>query len=439
MSKVINQTGWGRTKRSKGYCYPAENFTEIKNQSKTISGLGIGLGRSYGDSSLNSQGIYWSSENLRKVSIDVSTGIADCESGLSIGDLERCALKLGFFPPTVPGTEFVTIGGAIASNIHGKSHHTFGSFAEGLTEIKLLNSHGEVITLIPNQPEFWATVGGMGLTGLIKSAKIKLFPVETSFLKIEEKRVKSISELIKTLDCFDNRFTYTVAWVDLSGKFMGRGIVSGGNHVKLDELPKKYKTKPLISQYPKRLSVPDIFPHFFINSISVRLFNFLWFWKVKNNSFTHVRKFLHPLDSISNWNRIYGKSGFIEYQVQIPLNRPDILHDILTELQKINAYSFLGVIKKFGVCRNDFLSFASPGYTFSIDLRLSNKVANTLEKLDNKIIEVGGRVYLTKDSRLAKHSFAKMYPKHIQWLEVKRKLDPENYWQSDQGRRLGLC
>lgn len=439
MYKMISQTGWGRTKCSKGLCYPIEDLNKIKNKNKTINGLGIGLGRSYGDSSLNSQGIYWSSENLRKVSIDISNGIADCESGVTIGEIERCALKLGFFPPTVPGTEFVTIGGAVASNIHGKSHHTVGSFADSLTEIKLLNSGGEISTLTPSQPEFWATVGGMGLTGLIISAKIKLIPVETSFLKVQEKRVKSISDLIKTLDNFDKKFTYTVAWVDLSGKFVGKGIVSGGNHSKLEELPKKYRNKPLICQYPKKLSVPDIFPHFFINSASVRIFNFLWFWKVKNKGLVHIRKFLHPLDSISNWNRIYGRLGFIEYQVLIPLNRQNILHEILTELEKINAYSFLGVIKKFGDCRNDFLSFASPGYTFSIDLRLTSKVSDTLAKLDNKIIDAGGRVYLTKDSRLSKQSFSLMYPKYEHWLELKKKMDPENYWQSDQGRRLGLC
>jgi decaprenylphospho-beta-D-ribofuranose 2-oxidase len=436
----VKRTGWGRTSSSESACFPIQKFSEFRYSDSVKSGLGVGLGRSYGDSSINSQGIHITSEYLTEISIDVSTKIVECGSGVTIGDLERVALQNGLFPPTVPGTEFVTIGGAVASNIHGKGHHKFGSFAEGLLEVKLLKSNGTICLLNPSHSEFWATVGGMGLTGFILSAKFKLISVETSYINVREKKAKSLTELINTLDDFSDRYTYSVAWIDLSGKFKGRGIVSGGNHALISEIPKKYLNNCLRQQWPKKLRIPDIFPAFFINSFTVKIFNNLWYLKMKSRPIVHSRKFLHPLDSIKNWNRIYGKSGFIEYQFQIPSEKVILLYEVLNELKLVNGYSFLGVVKKFGNSNNNYLSFASSGYTFSVDLPApSPAIIKTLAKLDRRIIDAGGRVYLTKDSRLQRGDFNEMYPQLNEWKVIKENMDPNNFWQSDQGRRLGLC
>lgn len=440
--KSQHRTGWGRIYKIKGVVMPIDKFNEVTSTTKSNSGIAVGLGRSYGDSSLNSDGVSWSCLSKKEIFIDASKQVAMCEAGVTIGELERAACKEKLFPPVVPGTEFVTIGGAIASNIHGKSHHSQGAFGDHVLEISLLDSKGKIHVISPETDFelFWATIGGMGLTGVILSAKISLIPIENEFLFVEERRSKSLDDLLKLLIEFDSKYMYTVAWIDLSGDYVGRGLVSGGRHATTSDLPKRTKVKSL-KETPKRIiSLPDIFPSFTINRFTVRAFNSYWYHKKLKFGTMHYQKFMHPLDSIGNWNRIYGRKGFFQYQFQIPLGKENFIREVLSALKNINEASFLGVVKQFGPSDSHYLSFPSQGWTIAIDIPLGNtQLLQTLEDLDKKLCAIGGKVYLTKDVRLSFEHFVKMYPKYLVWRIIKERIDPENYWQSDQGKRLNLC
>jgi decaprenylphospho-beta-D-ribofuranose 2-oxidase len=437
------RAGWGRNVGANIKVLDFTLFKDRKNYSASKTGLAIGKGRSYGDSSLNSTGISWDCSSLKSIEIDRQQRIAVCGSGVTIGDLERTALTYGLFPKVVPGTEFVSVGGAVASNIHGKTHQSFGSFGDQLLQLTLMDAEGNLHILSPNGPTkeiFWATVGGMGLTGIIVSASVSLLEVETAFVNCNEVKVDSLKELLGTLKEFDEKFQHTVAWVDLSGDFRGRGIVSGANHAKFNDLPQKLQNKSLSAKIPRNISLPSIFPSRFINYFTVTIFNLFWFHKPLKSGLQHIRPNLHPLDSIRNWNRIYGKRGFIQYQILVPFGKEEFFYFLLRELKKIKGVSFLGVLKSFGNFESKYLSFAGPGWTFAIDINCTNReILLALERLDKALIRVGGRVYLTKDSRLSKEDFKKMYPQYKNWLKIKNSVDPDNFWQSDQGRRLGLC
>jgi decaprenylphospho-beta-D-ribofuranose 2-oxidase len=280
----------------------------------------------------------------------------------------------------------------------------------------------------------------MGLTGVILSARIALTPIETSFIAVEERRATSIEDLLNLLKEFDQKYLYTVGWIDLSGRFDGRGIVSGGNHANDLEIDTQYSRKNQKIRKSNFISVPDIFPSWAINRFTVRIFNFLWFNKPLQTGAVHYRKFMHPLDSIKDWNRIYGRKGFIQYQVQIPFGEETFFQLLLNELRRIDGVSFLGVVKQFGNFETRYLSFPTEGWTIALDLSLENhKIFSSLKFLDQELCKIGGKIYLTKDSRLAVDEFEKMYPKSKDWKVIKRRIDPGNYWQSDQGRRLDLC
>lgn len=440
--KIIEHQGWGRKSKTKSKSFAFTEFSQdLRNE--TNSGLAIGLGRSYGDCSINSTGVYFSTESKKHINIDVSNQTATCEAGATIGDLERCAINFGLFPPVVPGTEFVTIGGAIASNIHGKSHHSVGSFGSIVTKLTLITSNGETLNLSPDGPskdKFWATVGGMGLTGVITQATVKLIEIKSSYVRVREQRANNLDELMKLLEMFDKKYLYTVAWLDMSGKFTGRGRVLGANHASIEQIQKKHKKSPFKISRTFPFSLPDIFPSNLINSITVTAFNNIWFYKPLKNGISNLKHFFHPLDSVQNWNRIYGKKGFIQYQFQISSGDTFFLRDILSQLKKFKINSFLAVLKKFGASDKSYLGFAAPGWTLTIDIPANNR--NDLEflrLLTKKLLQVNGKVYLAKDSVIRKEEFQMMYPRHQEWKKIKEEMDPHNYWVSDQGIRLGLC
>ena len=402
-----------------------------------------GLGRSYGDSANNSGGLALSSDKLNSIEIDLETGMATLGAGVSISDLEKASLIHGLFPPVVPGTARVTIGGAIASDVHGKSHHRVGSFSDHLHEIKLLSSDGSIKAVRPHDstsPLFWATVGGMGLTGMIIEATISLARVETAFVTVKEKRVKSLNELLATLLEFNSEFMYTVAWIDLSGKFAGRGVVSGANHAINEEVSKNKSVALLSPMNPVYRKIPYPFKFGIINQAFIRMFNFLWFYKPLGKRLQNIQKYMHPLDSIENWNVVYGKGGFIQYQFVIPFDRSEVLNEVLLKLKKSNHGSFLSVLKSFGKDTNSMLGFAMKGWSLAIDFPKNSKnLSSLLGELDQLVLGAGGRIYLTKDSRVDHRYMNSMYPKLKEWKCIKIEIDPDNLWQSDQGRRLKLC
>jgi decaprenylphospho-beta-D-ribofuranose 2-oxidase len=392
---------------------------------------------------LNSGGILLESKKLNSLQIDHKTGVAVVGGGVAISTLENESLKFGYFPFVVPGTAKVTLGGAIASDIHGKSHHKIGSFSNHLLEIKLLDASGLITAIQPDGETsdlFWATVGGMGLTGMIVEATLKLMKIETSFVKVHEKRVQNLDELLEIVNKLNESHNYTVAWVDLSGKFQGRGIVSGANHVSSVELPTKLIPKKLIPSglrernifYPLRFSL--------INRFTIKVFNAVWFYKPLGKKIQHIQRYMHPLDGISNWNVLYGQKGFIQYQFVVPFEEVEILKLIIAKLKIEKCASFLTVLKSFGEASRGLIGFPMEGWTLAIDLPVGNgRLFKILDEVDDLVLRGGGRIYLTKDSRMRSHHLISMYPEIERWKSIKNEVDPRNCWQSDQGRRLNLC
>lgn len=436
-------SGWGRSKFSFSRIVPVEFLDLSSLQNLKRGAIPRGLGRSYGDSANNSGGICVDTKKLKKIEIDRDKGIAVVGSGVTIEELENAAIRLGLFPYVVPGTAKVTIGGAIASDVHGKSHHLDGSFSKHLTEIKLLTGSGTEITLSPegnSSSVFWATVGGMGLTGVIVEATISLRRISSEYLLVSEKRVNELENLLETLLEFNENYLYTVAWIDLSGKYTGRGIVSGANHASANEYSKDSCPGILTPLARREIRVPFFQNLSLINSATIRIFNAIWFYKPLGKKIQHVQEYMHPLDSISNWNEVYGVRGFIQYQFVIPFENEYVLKQILAKLAGYRCSSFLAVLKSFGEPSDGLISFPQNGWTLAVDLPIRDpRINQMLREIDQLVLSAKGRLYLTKDSRMNHTHLPLMYPRLATWKEVKNSVDPHNIWQSDQGRRLHLC
>lgn len=280
----------------------------------------------------------------------------------------------------------------------------------------------------------------MGLTGFIQELKIQLRKVENSKVDVMEFRAKNLKELLSLMAKWGNAFEYSVAWLDMSGKNYGRGILSVGNHSKDKILKNSSSNVRTKFQFRAKKSISFFTPISLVNRISVNLFNSLWYWKPLKNGSSDIQKFMHPLDGISNWNKIYGKKGFIQYQFVIPERSAESLFEILGEFQKANITSSLTVLKQFGRVSNSMLGFPMPGFTLAVDIPANTRhISLFLNKMDVTISKLGGRVYLSKDSMLGKNEFINMYSNVESWKKIKQRMDPENIWKSDQSRRLELC
>jgi len=434
-------TGWGLNLKARGFS--ANNFEEIRSFREIIRARGVipsGLSRSYGDSSISSGGVRLKSSHFKGIFIDALTGLADCGSGVSIRELEYEAHLKGFLPPVVPGTSFVTLGGAFASDIHGKSQQTDGNFSDHVALISVIDDEGIERNFSPESEEFKATAGGMGLTGFISRLEIKLKKVDIPMVYQEEVRVRNLSEMLSTLEGLEAKYPYTVAWIDLSGEYQGRGLISGGRFAVEHEVSKTKKLEFGFEKSSKVMSVPFLGYFNFMKYPSIRIFNEIWYRKPLKKGLSTFPKFMHPLDSIGNWNQIYGKSGFIQYQFVIPDENREVLHQVLSLLKKHKVSSFLTVLKKFGHKGSGYLSFPMPGWTLAMDFASdSNNLSQVIQALDKMVISSGGRVYLTKDSTSSPDLIELMYRDLGKWKSIKKKMDPSNFWQSDQSRRLNLC
>ena len=443
MDKFKRFYGWGLNQSALSIERKITNLSEGFESQLEAFDRGLipsGQGRSYGDSALNSGGIRLSSSELKRMSIDHETGIAICGAGVTISELENESLKVGFFPYVVPGTGEVSLGGAFASDVHGKSQHRAGNFSDHVLEIKVLNASGKANHYQNGSEEFCATAGGMGLTGFIQELKIQLRKVENSKVDVVEFRAKNLKELLSLMGKWGNTFEYSVAWLDMSGKNYGRGILSVGNHSEDKILKNSNSSVRTKLQFRAKKSISIFTPIGLVNRISVNLFNTLWYWKPLKNGNLDIQKFMHPLDGISNWNKIYGKKGFIQYQFVIPERSAESLFEILGEFQKANITSSLTVLKQFGKASNSMLGFPMPGFTLAVDIPANTRhISLFLNKMDVTISKLGGRIYLSKDSMLGKNEFIKMYPNLESWKKIKQTMDPENIWNSNQSRRLELC
>jgi decaprenylphospho-beta-D-ribofuranose 2-oxidase len=364
-----------------------------------------GNGRCYGDSSLGEH--IFSTKKLNKfISFDRLNGIIECESGVLLSDVLEISVPQGYFLYVTPGTKFVSVGGAIASDVHGKNHHAEGCFSEYVIEFKLMIENGEIITCSreENEDKFWATNGGMGLTGIILTAKFKLKNIESAYIRQESIKAENLDEIFRLFEESES-WTYTVAWIDClqKGNNIGRSILMRGEHAFQHELPEKFKEKPLRLNKKFEPTVPFYFPGFVLNSLTVKIFNFLYYKKqskkeVKN--FTDYETFFYPLDFVQDWNKIYGKSGFIQYQMMIPKDAgKEGMKKILETIANSGNGSFLAVLKLYGKENPQaYNSFPFEGYSLALDFKVNSKLKKLIDQLDDIVEQYNGKIYLTKDS-----------------------------------------
>lgn len=371
---------------------------------------------------------------LSATEIDGEHGLARVGAGTSYEDLLRACVPLGLFPPVTPGTKFVTMGGAVAADVHGKNHHQDGSIGRHLESIKLITGDGDPVATAPGQDLFAATVGGMGLTGMILEVTLAMIRITSPLMRVDTIRTRSLSETIATMDAHDPNYRYSVSWVDLAHSSRpGRGIVTFGDHAQSGNLE---------AWEPSRsLTVPDLVPSGVVNRASVRAFNELWYRKAppeRSNEAQSIDQFFYPLDIAHEWNRLYGKTGLIQYQMVIPFGREDVLDKTVMALNGAPTPPSLAVLKRLGE-GHGLLSFPIPGWTLAVDFPAGNHNLNTvLDRVDRWVADAGGRVYLAKDSRLDGALLPAMYPELDRWRELADKADPTRRFRSDLDRRLGL-
>lgn len=399
-------TNWGNFPVVEKEMKSEDSFRKIRefiqNHNEVIA---RGNGRCYGDASLGES--IFSTKKLNKfISFDRLNGIIECESGVLLSDVLEVSVPQGYFLYVTPGTKFVSIGGAIASDVHGKNHHAEGCFSECVIDFKLMTENGEIITCSrdENQEKFWATIGGMGLTGIILSARFKLKNIETAYIRQESIKAENLEEIFQLFDESES-WTYNVAWIDClqKGKNIGRSILMRGEHAFAHELPKKYSKNPLRLKKKFSPTVPFYFPGFVLNALTVKIFNWLYYKKqskkeVKN--FTDYETFFYPLDFVNDWNKIYGKSGFIQYQMMIPKETgKEGMKKILETIANSGNGSFLAVLKLYGKENPQaYNSFPFEGYSLALDFKVNSKLRKLVDQLDDIVQQYNGRIYLTKDS-----------------------------------------
>ncbi|MDG3010424.1 FAD-binding oxidoreductase [Rhodococcus sp. D2-41] len=410
-----------------------------------------GLGRSYGDPAQNAGGLVVDMNALNKIHrIDRDTALVDLDAGVNLDQLMKAALPFGLWVPVLPGTRQVTVGGAIANDIHGKNHHSAGSFGNHVVSMDLLTADGEVRKLTPrggkNDPKgalFWATVGGAGLTGIILRATIKMTPTETAYFIADGDRTSTLDETIALhSDGSENDYEYSSAWFDAiaAPPKLGRAALSRGNLAKLDQLPKKLQKNPLKFDAPTLLTLPDIFPNGLANKYSFSAIGELWFQKSGNyrGKVQNLTQFYHPLDMFGEWNRAYGPAGFLQYQFVVPTEAIDEFKKIIVDIQRSGHHSFLNVFKLFGEGNKAPLSFPMAGWNICVDFRIKPGLSEFVTELDKRVLEFGGRLYTAKDSRTTAETFHAMYPRIGEWIATRRKYDPTGVFASDMSRRLDL-
>ena len=435
---------WGNYPRSQSEVIPFTSDEEAT--ARLLASPGIiprGLGRCYGDSALAAkvlatrgfrQIIEWSAEE----------GTVTCEAGTSLGELLEILVPQGWFLPVVPGTKHVTVGGAIASDIHGKNHHLAGTFSRHVLWLDLLTPDGAIRRLTPSgNPElFSATAGGMGLTGLILRAALRLVPIRTAFVRSESLVAKDLNDAMRLFQ-ESAGWTYSVAWIDCQSRRrnLGRSILFRGEHADPGDLGGSMASAPLELGGTSTLSVPFFLPKWTLNSFSVRAFNALYYRKQalgRRESLTRYDTFFFPLDRVNDWNRIYGRRGFLQYQFVLPqLEGERGLATVLERIAASGLGSFLAVLKLMGE-GTEMLSFPLKGYTLALDFPASPSALDLCEELDRLVLESGGRLYLTKDARMTRAMLDEGYPDVQEFRAMRQEIDPSGAISSLQSQRLGL-
>ncbi|MER7105884.1 FAD-binding oxidoreductase [Streptomyces humidus] len=447
-SETVSVTGWGRTAPTAARVIRPRTYPEAVAAVRDCGargGIARGLGRAYGDAAQNAGGTVIDVTGLDRIHVvDAGAGVVLCDAGVSLHRLMEVLLPLGWFVPVTPGTRYVTVGGAIAADIHGKNHHVSGSFARHVTSFELLTADGTVRTVRQGDPLFDATAGGMGLTGIVLTATVRLQPVETSLMAVDTERAADLDDLMARLTAGDHRYRYSVAWIDLlaRGAATGRAVLTRADHAPLDALPPRARRAPL-SFRPSRLPAPPaLLPDGLLTRTSVGLFNELWFRRApraRTGELQRLSAYFHPLDGVPHWNRVYGRGGFVQYQFVVGHGRVDALRRIVRRVSARRCPSFLAVLKRFGEADPGWLSFPRPGWTLALDIPAGLPGLGVfLDGLDEEVAAAGGRVYLAKDSRLRPDLLAAMYPRLDDFRALRAELDPRGVFVSDLARRLNF-
>lgn len=441
-------TGWGRTAPSVALLVRPRTHEEAVAAVHRCGSRGTiarGLGRAYGDAAQNAGGAVLDMTGLDRVrTIDAEGGVVVCDAGVSLHRLMEVLLPLGWFVPVTPGTRYVTVGGAIGADIHGKNHHVSGSFSRHVLSLELLTADGEVRTVVPGTELFDATAGGMGLTGVVLSATIRLHPVETSLMSVDTERATDLDDLMSRLTAAHDRHRYSVAWIDLlaRGAATGRAVLTRGEHAPLDALPARARRRPLDFRPRQLFSPPGFVPEGLLGRASVSLFNEVWYRRApraRRGQLQSIPAFFHPLDGVPHWNRVYGRSGFVQYQFVVGHGQEEALREVVRRVSRQQCPSFLAVLKRFGEGDPGWLSFPMPGWTLALDVPAGLPGLGTfLDGLDQVVADAGGRVYLAKDSRLRPELLTVMYPALDRFRALRARLDPRGVFVSDLSRRLSL-
>jgi decaprenylphospho-beta-D-ribofuranose 2-oxidase len=443
-------TGWGGTAPSRARLVTAGTADELRDVMSTTNRRGAiarGLGRSYGAPAQNAGGTVLDLAGQGGTPrLDVEAATVTAHAGISFDALMKFLVPRGFFVPVTPGTRQVTLGGAIAADIHGKNHHLEGSLGNHIVNLHLFLADGSVMELAPDQHAelFWATVGGMGLTGVILDATIKVLPIETSRMVVDTERTSDLDDVCARMASGDHRYRYSVAWVDLlaKGKHVGRSVLTRGDHAPLDALSGRAAAQPFAFNPQTRLTAPSFVPNGLLNPLSIRVFNEFWYRKApkqRTDQVCSIGSFFHPLDMIRSWGRLYGPQGFVQYQIAIPFGEERVLRTCVERLANSGDSSFLVVLKRFGESNQGPLSFPMPGWTITLDVAAGRPgLSHMLQELDHLVLDAGGRHYLAKDAHMTADAMRRGYPRLEEWKAIRDKVDPTGVWRSDLSRRLEL-
>jgi decaprenylphospho-beta-D-ribofuranose 2-oxidase len=448
--RATELTGWGRIAPSTAQLAEPADPAQVAGLLAGAPARGViarGLGRSYNNAAQSGGGLVIGTTAMNRIiRLDPAAGLVTCEAGVSLEQLMVAGLPAGWFVPVSPGTRQVTVGGAIAADVHGKNHHAAGSFAQHVPWFDLLLPDGREtrVTAADDPALFWATAGGMGLTGVILRAAVQLKPVPTSRVRVDTVRTADIDETMAHLAATDDRYGYTVAWTDClaRGGRLGRSVITSGDFAALSDLPAQDRRDPLAFRPGARLGAPPVFPSGLLNSVTVGLANEAWYRKAprrRDGEIQTIGAFFHPLDGIRNWNRVYGPAGFRQYQYVVPAGQEQVVRWSLEQISAARAPSFVTVLKRFGPADPGFLSFPLAGWTLALDFPARTPgLAELLDRLDEQVADAGGRVYLAKDSRVRPEVFARMYPRLEEFRKLRAEIDPSGVLASDLSRRLGV-
>ncbi len=437
--------GWGAQRRVECDERLPETVAELVSSIDRSGTIARGLGRSYGDQALNEHRRVLTLTRLnRYLSFDEATGRLRCEAGVTLSEIVRDFAPRGFFPAITPGTKLVTVGGCIANDVHGKAHHSQGSFVTSVESMRVSIADGSIVqaSRTENADLFWASFGGLGLLGIVVDATIVLRKIETTYFRQRSFAAKDLTQLLDLLAEHDGSSPYSLATLDstATGHRLGAGVVTVGDHARRDELPAKLARTPLRLASSRSISVPLELPEALVNPLTIRTANAAIAALLRNKGdFELYEGFVYPLDMFHAWNRAFGKRGFIQYQFVIPFDGTGAtMRRLLETIVTSGQLPWLNVLKRMGRANEAPLSFPMEGTTFAIDFPVRAGLYELTARLDEMVIDAGGRIYLGKDSCVSASTIRRMYPRLAEWAAVKTKWDPQSVFTSDLGRRLEL-